>query len=335
MQSYIHKYFFFAFLIVAIAVGFIILWPFLTTLIIAAMLAVVLYPMYQAVKGIVRSESLASVLTIAGFLAAVFVPVFLVTEMVIDQAHSMARWWGDQQGVAAFVGQVSDNIAAVIPIDSASIAAMITGAISKLSLSVSGFFVGTVTLLVSTALVSLSLYYFLKEGASWKKSLVHLSPLSEESNEKIAQKVTLAINGIIRGRIFIAVIQGLLIMIGFTLFHVPHAALWGTCAAVASLIPIIGSTVISVPALAFLVVIGHVSAALGLGIWLVCVSAIVNGILSPLFVSRVVAIHPLLVLFSILGGLSLLGPVGIIIGPLVISVVYALLSVYSTEIKTT
>jgi predicted PurR-regulated permease PerM len=204
--------------------------------------------------------------------------------------------------------------------------------IGSVSTSIGTIFSTTLSGIFSLLLVILCMFYLLKDGKQWKDMLVSISPLSDDASHAIIVKMTSAVNGIIRGYLLVGVIQGLLVSIGMYIFGVPHAALWGTLAGIASLIPSIGTALVSVPTVIFLLAAGQTGAAIGYGIWAAVLVGSIDNILSPFIVGRSVAIHPLLVLFSVLGGIALMGPVGILIGPLVICFIYTLMSVYKTEV---
>ncbi|MEK7227860.1 MAG: AI-2E family transporter, partial [Patescibacteria group bacterium] len=119
---------------------------------------------------------------------------------------------------------------------------------------------------------------------------------------------------------------------GLTIFQVPNAALWGVFAAVASLVPTVGTALVSIPVILFLLIVERTGAAIGFAVWAMVLVGSIDNFLNPYFVGKKIAIHPLLVLFSVLGGLVLMGPIGILVGPLAISFLYALSSVYKTEV---
>ena len=181
----------------------------------------------------------------------------------------------------------------------------------------------------------LIIFYVLKDGMRWKKALVLFSPLEDKNDEKIIARLSLAVNAVIKGYFFIAIVQGVLLGIGFWIFGIPHGALWGTVAAVASLIPTIGTAFISVPAIIFLYFTGDTYSALGLLIWAVIIVGMIDNFLSPLVVGTKINISPLIIMFSVLGGISFLGPVGILIGPLCVSLLYTLISIYRHEFQET
>ena len=179
----------------------------------------------------------------------------------------------------------------------------------------------------------MTIFYFLKDGEKWKKTFLKLSPLSDVDDEKIIDKITLTVNGVIKGYLLIAFIQGTLMGIGLTLFHVPNGALWAVIAGVAAIIPPLGTAVVSVPAVIFLFLSGQTGLAIGLLIWSVLVVGAGDNLLNPYIVGHKIKIPPFLILFSVLGGISLLGPVGILIGPLTVSLLYTLTEIYRNEFK--
>jgi predicted PurR-regulated permease PerM len=146
-------------------------------------------------------------------------------------------------------------------------------------------------------------------------------------------RLSKAVNGVMLGFLLIALLQGFLMGVGLAIFGVPHPALWGVIAAILSLVPVFGTAFVSVPAFIFLLATGHTPQAVGFLIWAVVVVSMVDNFLSPLFVSKKIDISPLLVLFSIMGGISLLGPVGMLMGPLSLTLLFTLVSIYRNEFK--
>jgi predicted PurR-regulated permease PerM len=130
---------------------------------------------------------------------------------------------------------------------------------------------------------------------------------------------------------FVALIQGVVMGIGLWIFNVPNPALWGVVAAVASLLPMIGTALVSVPAIIFLFATGSTASSLGLLVWSVVAVGMIDNFLSPIIVGKKIHLPSIIILFSVLGGISLLGPVGILIGPLTVSLLYTLISIYRNE----
>ena len=331
MESYIRKYFFSALLIIAFALGIYILWPFIQLIVLAGGLAIVFYPICRWLTRVLRSRLVASILTVLLFLILLCGPLFIVGTVVFAQSQHLYAWIADHQTMNVLMAKASAWVSQFVPVNTASMQSGITGLASKFSVSIGAIFAATAHTLLSLLLVVMIMFYFLKDGLSWKKSLIALSPLSEKSNITIITRLTESVNGIIKGRLLVGVVQGVLMAIGLYIFGVPNAVLWGAFTVLASLIPPLGGGLIAIPAIIYLFVIGRDGAAIGLTLWGLLLVGTIDNILTPYLVSRAVAIHPLLVLLSLLGGITMLGPIGLLIGPLVISFIYALLSVYKSE----
>ena len=174
----------------------------------------------------------------------------------------------------------------------------------------------------------MSLYYLLKDGQKLKRAAIEYSPLANIDDEMILKKLELAIGSVIKGNFTIAFIQGILAFIGFTIFGVPNAILWGAAAAVAALIPSVGTALVLLPAVALLFLSGQLFPAVGLLLWGMLAVGLIDNFLGPKLIGRGMKLHPLLVLFSVLGGLVFFGPVGFLLGPIILSLLFALLHIY-------
>jgi predicted PurR-regulated permease PerM len=175
----------------------------------------------------------------------------------------------------------------------------------------------------------ITLYYVLIDGQNLKKRIIRLSPLDDKEDESVFARLELAVNSVIKGNVVIASIQGTLTALGFVLFGIPNSILWGLTAVISSLIPSIGTALVLVPGVLYLFVTGSTLNAVGLLLWGTIIVGAVDNVLKPKLIGTQLQVHPLFVLLSILGGISLLGPIGILLGPLVFSLLFALIDVYS------
>ena len=111
-------------------------------------------------------------------------------------------------------------------------------------------------------------------------------------------------------------------------FGVPNSVLLGLIAALASLIPGVGTMLVVLPAAGFLYVMGETTSALGLLVWGIVFVSSIDNFVRPRLVGNGLQMHPLIVLLSVLGGLSFFGPVGLLLGPLCISLLFAVLAIH-------
>ncbi len=332
-QNVIERYFFFGFFLLALGFTLLVFRPFLPVLVIGASLAVVLHPVFIWLgKSVTGGRAwLSALITLLLFVVVLAVPLYFIGKTVFNQSKEVYQSL-TEHGSGNFLQVLTEKISNLVPENFAiDVDQKIADIVSVVTSNVASIFKSTVSTIFSFLLVLLSMFYFLKDGAHWRKSLVDLSPLSESDDSKIISKLSKAVNGVLKGYLLIALCQGLLMGIGLFIFGVPHPALWAVLTGVASLVPTIGTAIIAVPAIIFLFVTAGIAPAIGLLVWSVVLVGTVDNMLNPILIGRQTSIHPLLVLFSVLGGISLLGPVGILIGPLSISLLIALVSIYQEK----
>lgn len=197
-------------------------------------------------------------------------------------------------------------------------------------------FSNVVKLMVNFFIFVISLYYLFKDGQKLKKNFFDLSPIPEKDNQLISNKLEAAINSVIKGNLVIALIQGLLSAIGFVIFGVPNAMLWGSATAVSALIPGVGTSLVLIPAILFLFLTGKILSGFGLLVWSACAVGMIDNFLGPKLVGQRMQVHPMLILLSVLGGIVFFGPIGFLLGPLMISLFFAFFEIYSairTDLK--
>lgn len=327
------KHFFLGLLVIAIALGVILFAPFLTIIVISAAVSVLFTPIYTWCKRRLTGgiSWLASLITIIIFIAIVCIPVFLLGITAINQAQDIYEWVNAHGGVEVQLAKVDKFLWRFFPQEFVHFEEYATSITDKFASHIGILLSGTVSLGISFFLVVLTTFYFLKDGAHWRSTIVELSPLNDDNDNKIINKLRSAVNAIFKGYLLIGFIQGSLMTIGLWIFGVPNPALWGIVTSIASLVPTLGTALVAIPAIIFLFATGHTFEAIGLGAWSAIIVGTVDNIVNPLIVGRKIDIHPLLVLFSVLGGIIFIGPSGILIGPLIISFIYALMSIYRTE----
>jgi predicted PurR-regulated permease PerM len=188
-------------------------------------------------------------------------------------------------------------------------------------------------MMIDIFVLLIALYYLFKDGHKLKKSVITLSPLQDVYDETIFRKLELAINSVVRGNLFVGLVQGSLTAIGLTIFGVPNPILWGSITAIAALVPGFGTSLVLVPAVLFLFFTGASTPAMGLFVWWIIAVALVDNVLGPKLVGHGSQLHPFLILLSVLGGVSFFGPLGFLFGPLSLSLLFASLEVHSSVHK--
>jgi predicted PurR-regulated permease PerM len=326
-RTHVQTAFFFAFLIVVLVLTFFIFLPYLTTLSVAATFAVVTHPLHKRLTRLLKQrENISALLIILMTILVVLIPLsFIGTQVVLESQSVYQRIVENQASLMRSITGLIERYAPDLSLDLTGYAGQGLGWIAG---KIGPIFAGTAQTFLHFFLGIIAYYYFLKDGRKFLTTLVALSPLPDQDDTKILGRLETAVNTIIRGTLTIALIQGILTGIGLWIFGVPSPTLWGSIAAAGALIPGVGTATVVVPSVLFLFLTGKTVAAIGLLIWGMVAVGLIDNLLGPFLVGRGVRIHPFIILFAVIGGIGFFGPVGFLLGPLVLSLLFALLDIY-------
>lgn len=308
--------------------------PFLTPIALALMSAVILRPIQSRIALLIKNKTIAALITVILLALVIITPLFFLGTQIFDQSTKLYSTIkaGQFNSIDKVVDALFSPIKNIFPNFDFKIDEYATKMVRWFLDNSGKLFSGTANVAFGVFIGAITLFYLLKDGESIRKALIELSPLSNRYDVGIIHRVEQAINSVIRGSVFVALIQGLFAGIGMYIFGVPNAILWGSLAAVTALIPLVGTALVLIPAVMFLAVIGSISGAIGLTIWGVIVVGAVDNLIMPALIGKGFKAHPLLILFSVLGGISFFGPVGLFLGPLVVALLLALIDVYKVLI---
>ena len=197
--------------------------------------------------------------------------------------------------------------------------ATITKGVQELILDVPAVFIGIFTSLFIT-------YYLVKDGGQLVNYAKSILPIKPDDQNKLIKRFSEVTYAVVYGNVIVALLQGMLTSVGFFVFGVPSPFVWGIITVFTSLIPFLGTYVIWLPASVFLMIEAYnagdgIGFLLGIGLLLygfLIISSIDN-ILKPKIIGGRANLHPVLVLLGVIGGLSVFGLIGIIVGPVIIA----------------
>ena len=302
--------------------AFFIFKPFLYALILAMVFATVLQPVYQKIVGFTRGrQGLAALATILIVVAFIFTPFIFLGVQIFQEARQLYSSLNGLQNSFQNYFPAAQEF-------SLNIDQYLKQGLSWLLQHLGSVFGSLAKMAVSSFVFLVALYYLLKDGQKLRAAVIALSPLSDADDETISQKLGMAINAVMKGNLLIALAQGILAMTGFAIFGIPNAVLWGSVAIITALIPGIGTALVLTPAILFLFLKGEVFSGVGLIVWGIGVVGLVDNFLGPKLIGRGTQLHPLIILLSVLGGIGFFGPIGFLLGPLVLSLLFALLEIY-------
>jgi len=342
----IFRYFIVIFLITIFFVGKIV-WPFLSILVLAFVLTGTFYPLYRLFARKMR-PGLASVITCLIIFLVVFLPVVFLVGALSREAYHLYQM-GATAAISQDIKQLFQDSRFVESIERlfATYDIKISAEQFNKALSELGKFIGlflyqqagavasnVLKFVLNFAFMLLVIFFLLVDGKKLITFLIELSPLPEDQDRKIMGKfhemasVVLLVNGLS------GIVQGCLGGALFALFGLGSPFLWGSIMAVLAFFPIIGASIVFIPASVYLFLKGRIAAGIFFLIFYFVVSSIIEYVVKPKLVGNKVRIHTLLVFISVLGGLKAFGILGIIYGPLVITAFLTLADIYRSSYET-
>ena len=320
--------FFITLFILALAMLLFVFRPYLGAIAVAIVLFILFQPLYARFEKMMpRKKGISSFLTVVLALIIILGPVSFFGFKIFQEAEELYMNIS-QENSGAFTVFIGEKLDQLLPFFDLNLNKYLEQFLGTLVGGVGPIFSKVADTTVKIFLALFAFYYFLKDSDKIKKAFSRASLLSQNSTEKILNKLSAMANSVVKGSLVIALVQGFLLGLGFFIFGLSGPVLWGSVAVIASLIPMLGVGVISVPAVIYLVFSGNLIAAVGFAIWATLIVGLADNFLRPKLIERDINVHPLLIFFSVIGGLAVFGPTGLLLGPLVLSFFLALFEIY-------
>lgn len=336
VNRFIEYAFFFSFLGI---VGYLV-WqlfsPFITALALAVIIVTICYPLYGKVLKYTpwKNKSLAAFFTTLLVILVVVAPTIVLGTFVFREAVSIYTLVGDSEFSATkSLNDVEMYIQTFVPAFTIDTAGLIQQGANFIASRIADIFSATATTVFMFFIALIASFYLFRDGKGFTKYLIKISPMSDREDNVILDRLVRSVRSVALGTVLVALIQGILSAIGLAIFGFDRFVLWGAIAAFGALIPGVGTTVVFVPAIIYLIIQGSYLYAVGLAIWAVLAVGLIDNLLGPYLMSRGGTLHPFLILLSVLGGIVVFGPIGFIIGPVIMSLFKVLLELYITYIS--
>lgn len=343
--THFNVYFFFLLLTGIGVTMFFILQPFLTAILAAAILAALFQGWYLAIlRRVGNRPHVSATLTILVIAAIIIVPLFAIFGIAISEANLaydrvISGDTSEKISITAVFERINSLPYANVlfagqPFDADHLIDNLRGFSQTILGFVQALYQGVAQFVFWLFVMFFSLFYFLIDGRGMVKYFMGVTPLRDEHEKLLIDKFVSMSRATLRGTLMVSIVQGFLGGVMFAIAGVPSPVIWGLVMTVLSVIPLVGAGVIWLPAGIILLLLGQIwqgvfVLAFGMGI----ISTIDN-VLRPKLVGRDTQMHPLMIFFATLGGISFFGFPGFIIGPIVASLALALLDIYALEFKT-
>jgi predicted PurR-regulated permease PerM len=347
-KEWLFNLLFIALVIMAFYLFFRILSPFFSILAWAAILTIIFYPLFKVVNRLFRNRRAWAALTMTiAVIVAIVIPAGFLLNLIARELLDIYKY--SEQAIAegkhitffeslkriSLFQQIGEVLDRYFDLSRINLQTLLLDNLQKLNMYVAGqapkFIKGLSTIIFKFFLMSVTLFFFFMDGEEVLTKIKALVPLTAKERDNILKKMVEMIHATIYGGIVVALVQGGMGTLGFVIVGLPAALFWGTVMALLSFMHIVGPFMVWVPATIFLIFQGAYIKAVILGIWGATLVSLSDNFLRPLIISGRTQIHPLLIFFSILGGLHVFGLVGFIAGPLVITICLAIIDIYTAK----
>jgi predicted PurR-regulated permease PerM len=331
-----------AVVLVALAISSVFLWmirDFLLALLLAAITAGGVRPIHRRLaRRLKRRQGLAAGLTVALLSLLVIVPLIAFGLVVADQAIDLGRalnpWVHEQFGTHGAIERLFERypqLSALRPYREqilqkagevgAGLGAFLVAVVSAAAQQLFALVLFLFVMLYAT-------FYFLIDGPAILRKVLLYLPLPAEDEDKLLGRFLSVARATVKGTLVIGAIQGALGGLAFWVAGISGAAFWATVMGLLSVIPGLGSALVWVPGVVYLLVVGKTGAALALTLWCALVVGSVDNFMRPWLVGKDTKLPDLMILLSTLGGIVLFGPLGFIIGPIVAALFVTVWDIY-------
>lgn len=314
-------------LVLAITVAFLfVIRSFLLTILVAAIASGVLYPLYGRLVRLFRGNtSVASGVTILATLVLVIGPLLTVVGLLVNQAAGISvtirpvvERLVKEPTYAQEVLQRIPGYERIEPYREQIITSagnLVNAAGTFLVNSLSNTTRGTVTFVFHFIILLYTMFFLLRDGPAMRDAVLARMPLSDAESQLMKDRFLSITRATLKGTLVVGFVQGVLAGIAFVVAGIPNALFWTVVMIVLSVLPLVGSAIVWVPACLILMATGNMMAGVLLAVFCALVVGSVDNVLRPRLVGQDTKMHELTILFSTLGGIATFGLMGFVIGP--------------------
>ncbi len=322
-MSKVHDAFKYVLLAVFTLLFLLIIWPFLPAIIFAIIFAIVFTPIYRYFsKKLKWNNTLSALIVLIITVLFILTPILLLTGLITKETVYFIQTFNQQ----AFIDFISSN--SLINIFGYEVDLSLYAAGFLDLLRNAGQIIGQNLLSVGSNILRIiflffvflfTYFFFLRDGEMLVKKSRGLLPFTAAQNKKLFEKFYNTSKTVFIGYLISALLSGIAAYIAFTLFGIPGAVIWGLLAGLLSLIPTVGTIIVYL--------IGTIIAGLTFGIWgimgfiiyyVIIEAVLLQTVIRPKMVDEKISMHPVLVFFALIGGVTVFGSMGVIYGPLIV-----------------
>ncbi|MGE5809590.1 MAG: AI-2E family transporter [Nitrospirota bacterium] len=317
--------------------------PFLSAVIWAAVIVIVLHPLYEKLLKFVRGRKnlAAGIMTVFTLILVISPAVLLfalLTAQVADLFAAATEFVQSGRFVEVLNRLKTSSLGAIL--DQPVLAEMdIKSHLIKGLGDFSAGMIGQLGLLIKNTLLAVLnlfimlfvIFFFFRDGKAYARELTDILPLPRNHKKSIMEKLGNTFSAVLNGLFLVAMLQGFMTGVGFFLFGVPYGIFWGFLAMIASLLPFGGTALVWIPGAFYLFLKGSTLKAVLLTVWGVLLVSTPDNFLKPILIGRKAKLPTFFLFLGILGGIHVYGILGILFGPMIVTLLTAFVQIYREE----
>lgn len=323
---------------VALYISYLVLRPFAGPILFASVVAIIFHPLHRYSQRFLHNRQTSALATTLLALLLATVPLVIliatITRELSDLYSSISSMTAHEGGVMPFVIHTVERVVnwtrERLSLPALDVRGMLTARIGAMSGSLlhygAGFAGNLFNWIFKSVIAFFILFFLFRDGEKAIDKASALLPMTEERVRELRTRISSTVVANFYSGLAVGAIQGTLTALAFWALGLQGPILWGLVTAICSLIPMVGSAAVWAPASIFLLLSGHVVKGIILLAWGAGVVGLVDNFVRPLVISEAVRLHTLYVFFALLGGVQVFGVMGLFIGPVILSVTAALLS---------
>jgi predicted PurR-regulated permease PerM len=317
---------------VLLVLSYLLLKPLLISIILGIILAFIFLPLYNLMYKITKLKNLSAYLVCIIFLLVIIIPFWYLAPIIVEQSTKIFLQFQNvnlseiMQTIFSSFSNSETLLKEIIPA-TGSFATSITNYFLN---SISNFLINLPTLFLHFVIILFTFFFVLRDNENLISYIKSLMPFKKEIKEKLFKSSKDITNSVVYGRIAMGIAQGLIVGVGFFVLGIPNAFFLTLLAALAGILPILGTVIVWLPVSIFLFASGEnliAFALIGFGI----LATIFESIVQPVLLARMVKMNSSIMLVGMIGGLFMFGILGVIIGPLILAYLIIIIEVYRNK----
>jgi predicted PurR-regulated permease PerM len=338
----ISRYFLIIVLIISMVVFFNLTKIFLVPVLMATVFTTLFYPLFEwLLKKTGRRRNLSAFACCLILLVGLLVPLFAIADLVMQEAISLYSNTFPEivemiKGDSGVVGKIKNStLLKHLSVNNMDWESSLQEVAKQMGNFIARTSRGTFHVVTNLFIMLFTMFYFFRDGERLVRRIKYLSPMDDTYEEALIYRFISVSRATIKGTMLIGMVQGVLGGITLWIFGIGSPVLWGMVMVILSIIPLVGCWLVLYPAAFYLIVTGEFWQGIAIMLITAFIISNIDNFLRPRLVGKDAGMHDLMIFFSTLGGISVYGVMGFIIGPVIAVFFLTILDIYSIEFKTT